>query len=259
MTSDELLQLLEAVTGLSRAEILAGAPIDDAARERADALMARRAAGEPLQYVTGVAGFRRLELAVGPGVLVPRPETELVAGRALELLPEGGTLVDVGTGSGAIALAVADERPDAKVIATEVSPAALGWARRNRDALGLDFELIACDLLSGLPARLEGQIDVIVSNPPYVAETEREVLPTEVVDHEPEFALFAGRDGLAVITRVAAVGQRWLRPGAWLVLEIGETQGQRVSSLLDELGYVDVCIDSDLAGRDRIAEGRTPA
>jgi release factor glutamine methyltransferase len=259
MTSDEILQLLEAVTGLSRAEILSGAPIDSKAREQADALLARRAAGEPLQYVTGVAGFRRLELAVGPGALIPRPETELVAGRALERLPKGGTLVDVGTGSGAIALAAADERPDAKVIATEVSPAALGWARRNRDALGLDLELIPCDLLSGLPARLEGQIDVVVSNPPYVADTERDLLPAEVVEHEPEFALFAGRDGLAVISRVAAGAHRWLRPGAWLVLEIGETQGKRVSSLLDELGYIDVSIEADLAGRDRIAEGRTPA
>jgi release factor glutamine methyltransferase len=259
MTSNEILQLLETVTGLSRAEILAGAPIDDDARQRADALMARRVAGEPLQYITGVAGFRRLELAIGPGVLVPRPETELVAGRALEHLPKGGTLVDVGTGSGAIALAAVDERPDATVIATEVSPAALGWARRNRDALGLDFELIVCDLLSGLPSRLQGQIDVVVSNPPYVAETERDLLPPEVVDHEPEFALFAGRDGLAVSSRVAAAAREWLRPGAWLVLEIGETQGGRVSSLLDKLGYVDVSIDPDLAGRDRIAEGRTPA
>ena len=165
--------------------------------------MLRRIDGEPLQYLTGLAGFRYLELRVGPGVLVPRPETEIVAQTAIDLLPRGGTVVDVGTGSGAIALAIRHERPDARVVATDISEEALVWARRNREELALEVELIACDLLDGVDHGLRGAIDVIVSNPPYVAPEERDDLPVEVRDHEPDVALFAPRDGLDVIGRRA--------------------------------------------------------
>jgi release factor glutamine methyltransferase len=153
---------------------------------------------------------------------------------------------------------VSYERPDATVLATDISPEALVWAHRNRDYLGLDVEFICCDLFSGMPAQLVGNVDVVVSNPPYVAEAERHTLPSEVVDYEPGVALFAGPDGIQVINRVVTEARRWLRSDGWLVLEIGETQGERVTALLADLGYEDVAISPDLTGRDRIAEGRRP-
>jgi release factor glutamine methyltransferase len=224
--------------------------------ERALDLTRRRAAGEPLQYVTGVAGFRRLELAVGPGVLIPRPETEIVAEHAMHRLPSGGTIVDVGTGSGAIALSIADERRDARVYATEISGTALGWARRNCSNLHLSIELVHGDLFDGLPRDLAGKVDVAVSNPPYVAVGDAETLPPEVVDHEPEEALFAGREGLRVIADIAARARGWLRTGGWLVLEMGSDQSEAVLRLLTDGGYEEVAAHPDLTGHLRVAEGR---
>lgn len=214
---------------------------------------------EPLQYLLGTAPFRRIELLVGPGVFIPRPETELVAGHALDRLPQGGTLLDVCTGSGAIALAAADERPDATVIATEVSGDALTWAGRNRDRLRLPVEILACDLFAGLPVALRGGVDVVVGNPPYVDTAERDRLPADVADHEPPEALFAPERGTSVIERIARGAPEWLKPGGWLVLEIGETQGPEVVRILVEGGYADVSVEPDLTGRDRIALGRRAA
>lgn len=218
-------------------------------------LVRRRVAGEPLQYLTGLAGFRRLELRIGPGALVPRPETESLAGRAIDLLPEKGIALDVGTGAGPIALAIADERPSARVIGTDISIEALQWARLNRDTLGLDVELIECDLFEGLPSRLRGEVDVVVANPPYISENERNALPAEVVEHEPGVALFASRDGLEIFERIAVGARGWLCPGGWFLSEIGDRQGATVSRLLGFLGYSDVVIRPDLVGRPRIAEG----
>jgi release factor glutamine methyltransferase len=231
-------------------------PIDEDAARRALDLAHRRASGEPLQYITGVAGFRKLELRVGPGVFIPRPETELVAGRAMELLPHGGVAVDVGTGSGAIALSIAQERPDAEVYATEVSSDALAFARVNRERAALDVELIAGDLLSGLPEALAGRVDVVVSNPPYVPPEEARLLPRDVVAHEPTEALFAAGGGLTVIRRVALEARRWLAPKGWIVLEIGDRQGAAVGELLRAAGYREVAVNRDLTDRERIAEAR---
>ena len=226
---------------------------------RALELARRRARGEPLQYVTGVAGFRRLELEVGPGVLVPRAETELVAERAMQLLPPSGLVVDVGTGSGAIALAIADERPDAEVWATDMSSKALGWARRNAQSLALTVEFAHGHLLDACPRKLRGGIDVVVANLPYVAASERGQLPAVVVDHEPHEALFAGSDGLSVIGALARQAPAWLAECGWLVLEIGYTQAAPVRALLDPLGYRDVAVHRDLAGRDRVVQARRPS
>ena len=195
---------------------------------------------------------------MGPGVFVPRPETELVAERAMELLPKGGTLVDLCTGSGAIALSVAVERPDARVVATELASAAAEWAERNRAALAPCVELYRGDLFSGLPQALRGDVDVVVSNPPYVDETERALLPRDVIDHEPADALFAPGSGTSVISRIVAEAPGWLRGAASLVLEIGETQGATVDEILSRGGFRDVRVSPDLNGRDRIAEGRWP-
>jgi release factor glutamine methyltransferase len=223
---------------------------------RALELARRRAAGEPLQYLTGVAGFRHIELSVGPGVFIPRPETELLVESALKLLPHRGVAVDVGTGSGAIALALADERPDARVLATEASAPALEWARRNRARLGLSVELLDCDLLSGLPQELRRAVDVIVSNPPYIAPEEEDSLPPEVAAHEPRDALFASGHGTAAHRRIARSSRRWLRPGGWLVLEMAPNQSELVTAMFDEEGYVHCDVATDLSGRPRIAAAR---
>jgi release factor glutamine methyltransferase len=247
--------LLQAATGSTTALLMDGSDIDESTELRAIELARRRAGGEPLQYVTGVEGFRHLELVVGPGVFIPRPETELVAERAMDRLPRGGTLVDVGTGSGAIALAVAHERSDARVLATDASGTALAWAEKNRDALGLSVELIRCDLLGGLPAELREEVDVVVSNPPYVPQGGDGLLARDVVRYEPHEALFAGGGGLEMIGRVAARARGWLRPRGWLVLEIGYDQAHAVKNILHDLQYERVSVTRDLAGRDRIAEG----
>ncbi|MDQ3958447.1 MAG: peptide chain release factor N(5)-glutamine methyltransferase [Actinomycetota bacterium] len=225
---------------------------DDAALE----MMRRRIAGEPLQYVLGCAAFRRLELAVGPGVFIPRPETELVAERAMKRLPRDGIVVDLCSGSGAIALSIADERPDARVFATERSRRALEWAVRNREAHGLDVTLCEGDLFEGLPQDLSGRVDVVVANPPYVDEAETSLVARDVIENEPADALFAPGRGTSVIERIVAAAPEWLRQEGWLVTEIGETQGAAAGDLLRSAGYADVDVLQDLTGRDRIAEGR---
>lgn len=222
--------------------------------QRVMSLVRRRVAGEPLQYLTGVAGFRQLQLRIGPGALVPRPETESLAGRAIELAPEGATVVDIGTGAGPIALSLAYERRDLRVLATELSPEALEWARVNRDELGVEVELILCDLFEGLPNDLRRGVDVVVSNPPYISENERSSLPVEVVDHEPGIALFSPGDGLQIFERIALGAKGWLRDGGVLLSEIGDRQGDTVLRLLRHLGYDSPWIRDDLVGRPRIAE-----
>lgn len=249
--------LVVSAGGIDRTSLFDNLPtIDDQQAATAESLARRRVAGEPLQYLTGVAGFRHLELAVGPGVLIPRPETEVVAEHSIARLPPGGIVVDCGTGSGAIALAIADERPDARVFATERSPSALAWAEKNRARLNLDVELIACDLLAGLPDELRGAVDVIVSNPPYVATTERDVLPRDVVEHEPHEALFAGEHGLDVIRKFMDEVPAWVRPGGWIVLESGDQQTREVGDLLRERDFEEVAAHPDLTGRMRVVEGR---
>jgi len=252
----EGLWLIEAVTGASAATVQAGFGVTEQDCESVLELARRRAAGEPLQYLTGISGFRALELRVGPGTFIPRPETELLVELALARLPPSGVIVDVGTGSGAIALAAAQERPDASVYATEASPGALRWARLNRKRLGLAVELVSGDLLDGLSNDLKGGIDVVVSNPPYVSVGDTSCLPSDVREHEPYEALFAGPDGLEVIVRLAAEAGKWLTPGGWLVLEIGATQGQATANELRRRGYEEVSVYRDLAGRPRTTEGR---
>jgi release factor glutamine methyltransferase len=253
----EAFWLVEAATGLGRSEIVSARPsVDPQHARRAESLAERRCAGEPLQYVTGVAGFRSIELAVGPGVLIPRPETEIVAERAMKRLPPSGTLVDVGTGSGAIACAVSKERPDARVIGTDSSADALRWARENSERLALEIEFIECDLLDGLDDSLHGAIDVVVSNPPYVSESERDELPPEVIEHEPHAALFSGADGLEVIRRLAGDACEWIEAGGWLVLETAGNRAGPVAEELQRLGFAEVGIERDLNGLERIAEGR---
>jgi len=223
------------------------------------AMVARRVAGEPLQYVVGWAPFGRLKLLVGPGVFVPRPETEGLADRAATHLRAAGpeaTAVDLCSGSGAIACFLAAEVPGARVVATELDPAALAWARPNTDRYGV--ELLAGDLDAPLPGELAGRVDVLCANVPYVPSGAIPTLPRDVRDHEPRLALDGGPDGLDVLRRVVAVAGRWLAPGGVLLCEIGEDQGEAAAALLAEAGLTEIAVLPDMAGGDRVVEGRRP-
>jgi len=215
-----------------------------------------RCAGTPIQHLTGVEGFRRVTLTVRPGVFIPRPETELLVELVLDQIRDlpAPVVVDVGTGSGAIALAVADERPDARVFAVDSSSAAVALARENAAALGLSVEVLLGDLLAPLPASLRGVVDVVVSNPPYVRPDEVASLPAEVLA-DPETALVGG---VELVDRLSAEAMTWLRPGGTLALEIGETQGDEVSRAVGAAGAMDARVVTDLTARDRFVVASRP-
>ena len=234
---------------LERAEL-------DAFRE----LVRRRVAGEPVAYLTGTKEFWSLPLRVDSRVLIPRPETELVVDVVLELTRDAppGLAGDVGTGSGAIALALKRERPAWRVLATDISAAALELARENATRLALDVEFLEGDLLRPLAGR--GPFDVIASNPPYVAEAEIPTLMREVADHEPRVALTPGGDGLAAIRALVAGAPELLAPGGALVMEIGHQQGPAVQALVAASGaFGPVAIRRDHAGLDRVLWARRKA
>lgn len=216
-----------------------------------DDLLGERCRRVPVQHLTGRAPFRHLELQVGPGVFVPRPETEMLVDLALPALPDGGVLVDLCTGSGALALAVKDERPDARVYAVELSELAAAWARRNRDDLGLEVEVEVGPAQSAF-ASLDGEVDVVLSNPPYVPQDMVPVDP-EVREHDPQMALYGGSvDGLRIPMEVSARAARLLRPGGLLVMEHAEAQGESLPRRLERQGVWDRVEDHlDLTGRPR--------
>ena len=218
--------------------------------------LCQRCQGSPLQHVTGEQQFMDLLLEVTPAVFVPRPETELLVEVALELIRGMTTplVVDVGTGTGAVGLAIKRYRSDARVFATDVSSDAVELARRNADRLGLDVEVSMGDLLKPLPYTMAGTIDLLVSNPPYVTEEEYESLPEEV-KAEPYAALVGGTDFHGRLVDVAA---NWLSRNGWLAVEIGADQGPEVRALF-EAQLVRIDVSADLAGRDRIVRGRMPA
>jgi release factor glutamine methyltransferase len=216
----------------------------------------QRCAGTPLQHLTGEQKFRRVALEVRPGVFVPRPETEILVEVSLRSLGdiEDPVVVDVGTGTGAIALAIKDERPDAKVYATDLSPEAVELARANAARLGLEVRVDEGAFLDPVPKDLRGWVDLLVSNPPYVTREEYEDLPPEV-RADPELALIGG---VELHRRLAEDGTRWLRDGGVLAVEIGESQGDEVSAIFAEFLYMDVRLERDLAWRDRVVVGRRP-
>jgi release factor glutamine methyltransferase len=224
---------------------------------RFEQMIERRRAGEPLQYVLGSWGFRTLDLLVDRRVLIPRPETEWVVEQALRRLPAGRpvTVVDLGTGSGAIALSIAAERPNATVIATDASPDALAVARANLAGIGRAATRVSLregSWFDALPPDLRGHVDLVVSNPPYVAPTD--ALAPEVADWEPMVALVPGPTGLEALATILGEARAWLRPGAWVVCEIGETQGEAVLELAG--GYAEAEVLPDLTGRDRMVVAR---
>ena len=238
--------LLAHVLGSTRTQLqLDGSrPLDAGERDRFDALVDRRARREPLAYVLGEWGFRRLTLRTDRRALVPRPETEVLVERCLELLrgTSAPRVLDVGAGSGAVALAIADEHPAARVTAVDVSEDALALARENADRLSLDVDLRA----GGFDAATEGW-DLVVSNPPYVSERDYEHVQPEIREWEPRAAV-VGQGLHEELARVART--------TWLVLEVGDGQAPAVAEALRVLGYSDVAITRDLAGRERVVEGR---
>jgi len=253
-----LLALGRDVPGANRAWLLAHH--DEPALCTASALATlvdRRIAGEPLQYIAGETEFYRLPFFVDRSVLIPRPETEHVVERVLELGPAFAKprIADVGTGSGAIAIAVAHERPEAVVAATEISGAALRLARRNAERHGLAkrVRFFEGDLLAPVAGE---QFDIVVSNPPYVAERDRDSLPVEVRCFEPAEALFAGEDGLASYRRLIPAAQNALAPGGYVVLEIGFGQEEAVRALLADAGFTEIEFRADLQRIPRVASAR---
>src|SRR6266508_3430102 len=222
-------------------------------------LVARRAGHEPVQYILGWEEFRGLRLTVTPDVLIPRPETEGLVERALELLADrpGALVADIGTGSGAIACALAAARPDLEVLAVDQSLGALAVASDNVRGLGLGsrVRLLAGDLLDPL-ASLGGSLDMVVANPPYCPTGVIPTLPAEVERFEPRLALDGGPDGMRVLRRIVAEAPRFLRPGAWLLMEIGEEQAGPLASLMAAEGFSSIGARRDLRDVERYIEGR---
>jgi release factor glutamine methyltransferase len=247
--------LVAHAAGIDRARIFLSPerPLDGPAAAAVADLGRRRAEErESVAHLTGTRGFRHLDLVVDSRVLIPRPETELLVELGLEL-PRGATVVDVGTGSGAIALALADERPDLRVHATDVSEDALAVARANAARLRSPVVFHAGDLLAGVPALGPGV--AVLSNPPYVPESDRASLPPEVLRHDPHLALFGGDDGLDVIRRLLPDARAF---GATLVgLEVGEGQAEAVAALAREAGFAATEVRDDLAGIGRVVVART--
>ncbi len=257
--------LLGAVARLGRGQVQAAAVRGDALAPEAAAayreLVRRRVGREPLQHLIGQAPFRHLVLQVGPGVFVPRPETETVAQLAVDALraaagPEP-VAVDLGTGSGAIALAMATEVPHARVLGVENSAEAYVWARRNFDEWAPGATLVLGDLADALPA-WRGRAAVVVSNPPYIPD---DALPRdpEVLLFDPPQALYGGPDGLDVVHAVSRAAGRLLHPGGTLVLEHGDAQGAAVRDLLRRDGWLAIATHRDPTGRDRVTTALLPA
>lgn len=250
--------LLGHLLGLGRGELQArlitGLLLEESTVDAFDRFVERRSAREPLQHITGVAPFRSIELAVGPGVFVPRPETEGVAQLAIDALRSvadpSPLAVDLGTGSGALALSLAHEVPHARVIGVENSVEAFIWARGNRVRLGLEnARIVFADLADALHD-LDGTVSVVVSNPPYIPSAAIPRDP-EVRLFDPPAALYGGEDGLDVVRRLSHTARRLLRPGGVLVIEHGELQGAAIRGLLTTDGWRGATTQRDLTGRDR--------
>ncbi|MCU1588945.1 MAG: prmC [Frankiales bacterium] len=254
------------VLGVAKpSDLLLADGFDDEQRAAYDALIDRRASRVPLQHLTGSVGFRYIELEVGPGVFVPRPETESVVQWAVDALRAEGwanpMLADLCTGSGTIAFALANEVPGATVHAVERDPDALAWTRRNaanRVAAGDPEVRLHLGSVEESLLDLDGRFDLVASNPPYVATHEAHIPDPEVVDHDPEIALFAGEDGLDVIRLVEQAARRLLKPGGLVVVEHSDRQGRTAPAVFEAAGWAEVEDHQDLTGRDRFVTARAP-
>lgn len=250
--------LVRHVTGWSRAQLLTrrGEPLPPAELRSLRAVAERRARREPLQLIIGTVGFRYQEMEVRPGVFIPRPETEVLAGEAIARVPAGGLVVEPCTGTGVVACAVAAEADPAAVVATDVSSTAVELARDNAARCRVEVTVHRGDLLAPVDPALLGRVDVLVSNPPYVAEGELTGLAPEVIRWDPHRALVAGPTGHEVSDRLIAAAGQWLAPGGWLLLEVAETRAVVTAARATTAGLVDAQVVRDLAGRDRVVAAR---
>jgi release factor glutamine methyltransferase len=250
--------LLCHATGLSRVQLITQAerPLLDAEAARLAALVQRRLDGEPIAYIVGRREFFGLDFLVNDAVLIPRPDTELIVELALERLPHNGRMLDMGTGSGAIAVAVAHTRPDARVTALDVSDAALRVARQNAAANGATVRFLRSDWFGAL-APIE-TFELIVSNPPYIAAGDVHLSQGDL-RFEPSGALTDHADGLSALRTIIAGSPRHLAPGGWLLLEHGYDQAASVRALLADGGFAEVQSWRDLAGIERTSGGKVPA
>jgi release factor glutamine methyltransferase len=253
-------ELLAHVLGTTRGGLALVGEVPPDRAEAFEELLGRRAAREPLQHLTGTVAFRYVELAVGPGVFVPRPETEVLAGwgvdRAREVLAEGRrpVVVDLCTGSGAMALALVTEVPEARVHAVELDEDAYAWASRNLEGSGVDLRH---GDMAGAFHDLDGSVDVVVCNPPYIPLEAYESVAAEARDHDPALALWSGQDGLDAMRVVEGVAARLLRPGGVLGAEHAEVQAESAPGVLTTAGrWSDVRDNPDLAGRSRFVTAR---
>lgn len=251
-------ELLAHVLGTTRSGLVLVDGLTASQRASYERLVARRVAREPLQHLTGKTGFRHVELSVGPGVFTPRPETELLAGwavdRAREAVGRGAVVVDLCTGSGAIALSIATEVPDATVHAVELDRAAVEWAGRN--LAGSRVHLVQGDMADAL-RELDGEVDVVVCNPPYIPLEAWEGVAPEARDHDPALALWSGGDGLDAMRVLEQAAARLLRPGGWVGAEHADVQGESAPAVFAGTGsWSDVRDHRDLAGRPRFLTAR---
>ena len=254
-------ELLAHVLGTTRSRLSLVDSVAAGEEAAFEALIARRAAREPLQHLTGSAAFRHVELQVGPGVFVPRPETELLTGWAIDRAREAGretgedpVVADLCCGSGAIALSVVDEVPDAQVHAVELDPRAHAWAARNLAGSGVDLR--RGDMVDAFPD-LDGTVDVVVCNPPYIPLEAWASVAPEARDHDPALALWSGEDGLDAIRALESTAARLLRPGGWVGAEHADVQGDQAVQVFVAAGrWTEVRDHRDLAGRARYATAR---
>jgi release factor glutamine methyltransferase len=257
LPTHEVARLWAAVTGRSASALAVDSGLSADQARRLDHLIARREAGEPLQYLEGTVDFGPLTLKIDPRALIPRPETERLweeAVRSLGRAGPGTVIVDLGTGSGCLALALKHAFPEARVVATDISEGALSLAKENAAITGLEVTFLHGDLFEPLPDELHGRIDLVVSNPPYVASGDD--LPVEIRDHEPHQALFAGPRGTEILARIADEAYWAVGVGGWVLCEIGDGQSEAAMQLFSAF---DREIRQDLAGRDRILVARKGA
>ncbi len=255
--------VLQVSRGELGAKMVTGESFDANQSELFAALVEKRSARVPLQHLTGVAYFRNLELQVGQGVFVPRPETELLVDLAIDALSKSALaetanpiVVDLGTGSGAIALAIAQELPQSKVFAVELNPDSISFTRKNFERYGQNAKLVQGDMADAF-AELNGQVHLLVSNPPYIPN---DMVPRdpEVHLHDPKLALYGGADGMDLVHTVLAVANRLLVSGGKLLIEHADIQGEITRRLASEAGFIDVKTLQDLTGRDRALSATKP-
>lgn len=250
--------LLEKAAGLARTEriLLENEPLPAQTGAAYECFLAERESGRPLQYILGEWEFMGLPFFVGEGVLIPRGDTETLVESVLEMQGDKGTLLDIGTGSGCIPVALGKYGRFEKLLALDISPAALAYAKKNALRNGVEITFYESDLFAALPGEWKGRLDAVVSNPPYIRRGEIPTLMQEVREFEPWDALDGGIDGLDFYRRIIRESREWLRPGGWLFFEIGYDQGEDLLRLFKEGGFGQAEIRKDLAGLDRAAFGR---